>query len=99
MRLQMGGPREWRLVGWCIERLGYSEKGLKKVMEMTACYRHTLGEQQVCVCVCVCACLQMCVRACLCLWYCLSRQVLAGLCTTHGLTEPPTLGLCWVLAG
>lgn len=47
VRLQMGGPREWRLVAWCIEKLGYSEKGLKKVMEMTACYRHTLGEQQV----------------------------------------------------
>ena len=49
VRLQLGGPREWRLVAWCIAQLGYSEKGLKRVMEMTACYRHTLGEQQVCL--------------------------------------------------
>jgi hypothetical protein len=47
VRLQLGGPREWRLVAWCLNHLGYSEKGTKRVMEMTACYRHTLGEQQV----------------------------------------------------
>jgi hypothetical protein len=59
VRLQLGGPREWRLVSWCIAQLGYSEKGLKRVMEMTACYRHTLGEQQVgCYC-CNCTYLVM----------------------------------------
>lgn len=47
VRLQLGGPREWRLVSWCISQLGYSEKGLRRIMEMTAAYRHTLGEQQV----------------------------------------------------
>jgi hypothetical protein len=47
-RLQQGGPREWRLVAWCIGQLGYSEKGLRRVMELAPCYRHTLGEQQVC---------------------------------------------------
>lgn len=47
VRLQLGGPREWRLVAWCIGQLGYSEKGLRRIMELVACYRHTLGEQQV----------------------------------------------------
>jgi hypothetical protein len=47
MRLQVGGPRDWRLIAWCIDKLGYTEKGLKKMMELTGCYRHTLGEQQV----------------------------------------------------
>jgi len=46
-RLQVGGPREWRLVAWCIGHLGYNEKGLKKLMEMLPYYRHALAEQQV----------------------------------------------------
>jgi hypothetical protein len=33
------GPREWRLVAWCIGQLGYSEKGLRRLMELTAAYR------------------------------------------------------------
>jgi hypothetical protein len=46
-RLQVGGPREWRLVAWSIGHLGYNEKGLRKLMEMLPCYRHALAEQQV----------------------------------------------------
>lgn len=46
-RLAAGGPREWRTVAWCIGQLGYSEKGLRRVVELTPAYRHTLGEQQV----------------------------------------------------
>eukprot|EP00775_Hariotina_reticulata_P007726 gene7726-7925_t len=45
-RLQGGGPRDWRLVAWCIGHLGFNEKGLRKLMDLLPCYRHALAEQQ-----------------------------------------------------
>jgi condensin complex subunit 1 len=49
LRLEMatGGPRDWRRLAWCLDQLGYSEKGVKAVMEHTRVYRHTLGDPQV----------------------------------------------------
>jgi hypothetical protein len=46
-RLALGGPREWRTVAWCIGHLGYSEKGMRRFIELTPSYRHALAEQQV----------------------------------------------------
>jgi condensin complex subunit 1 len=46
-RLALGGPREWRTVAWCIGQLGYSEKGMRRIIELTPSYRHALAEQQV----------------------------------------------------
>ncbi|KAF6263275.1 non-SMC mitotic condensation complex subunit 1-domain-containing protein [Scenedesmus sp. NREL 46B-D3] len=46
-RLALGGPREWRTVAWCIAQLGYSEKGMRRIMELTPSYRHALAERQV----------------------------------------------------
>jgi hypothetical protein len=46
-RLALGGPREWRTVAWCIAQLGYSEKGMRRIIELTPSYRHALAEQQV----------------------------------------------------
>jgi hypothetical protein len=46
-RLALGGPREWRTVAWCIGQLGHSEKGMRRIIELTPSYRHALAEQQV----------------------------------------------------
>lgn len=46
-RLALSGPREWRTVAWCIGQLGYSEKGMRRIIELTPSYRHALAEQQV----------------------------------------------------
>jgi hypothetical protein len=47
VRLTAGGPREWRIIAWAIGQLGFSERGLRRIMELAPSYRHALGEQQV----------------------------------------------------
>ncbi len=40
-------PREWRSLAYCLSQLGHSDKGVRRAMELTKQYAHTLAEDEV----------------------------------------------------
>jgi hypothetical protein len=42
-----GVAREWHALAMCLQEMGHSEKGARRVLELLRCYKHALGDRKV----------------------------------------------------